>query len=290
MPDDGQLVSHHVSTSRRRDPLRIVLTIHRSFTWVTVTAVLIESSVSVLRVYYIFGVLITSLRYMADILLLAAVVASIGSYTTNSIANGPGPTSEPRVRNLVSILSIFWLVLLALQLALIIQRVEDGGGNMRDISSAERRVNFIYDFIYTFLAFGICCGTFLLSISPRGRSSQNAQVPNALFLLIGLSLFARHMWITVTDGLYALGAEDDGYERTRSTQVLFARQMFYYVCTVIAYAALVAVGSRLGPPRENMIEENIPRPAAPEPSPKRESFRDRPEDLVYNGADLMVHV
>ncbi|KAL8966957.1 MAG: hypothetical protein Q9197_005694 [Variospora fuerteventurae] len=225
-----------------------------SFTWVTVTAVLIESSVSVLRLYYIFGVLITSLRYMADILLLAAVVASIGSYTTNSIANGPGPTLEPRVTNFVSILSLFWLVLLALQLAVIVQRIEDRGGNMRDISSAERRV------------------------------------PNALFLIIGLSLFARHMWITVTDGLYTLGAEDDRSERTASTQVLFARQMFYYVCTVIAYAALVAVGSRLGPPRENMIEENIPRPAAPEPSPKRESFRDRPEDLVYNGADLMVHV
>lgn len=97
------------------------------------------------------------------------------------------------------------------------------------------------------------------------------------------------MWITVTDGLYTLGGENR-YERTPSTQVLFARQMFYYVCTVIAYAALVAVGSRLGPSGENMTEENIPRPAAPEPSSKRDSIKDRPEDLVYNGADLMVHV
>ncbi|KAI4085860.1 MAG: hypothetical protein LQ348_005339 [Seirophora lacunosa] len=264
-----------------------------SFAWIALTAILAESSAVVLELYSIFDIIIRSFRTVADILLLVTVLLSIGAYMTNAGAGGPSSSFKPMAKKLAlcgPILGIFWLVVLALQLALLVQIVEGKENNLLDVFNALLKIHFVYDLLYLIVVFGICCWTLVLSRSARGSTGPRAKAPIILFVIIGLSLFTRQIWFTVTDGLFLLSTDNSSSNRP-SGALNFARQMFYYICTVIAYAALVAVGSRREAHGENTVSENgneagVPRVAAPEPSWKRESYSNHSQDPIHNGPQV----
>ncbi|KAI4110388.1 MAG: hypothetical protein LQ345_007003, partial [Seirophora villosa] len=191
---------------------------------------------------------------------------SIGAYMINAGAGGPSSSSKPMAKKLAlcgPILGIFWLVVLALQLTLLVQIVEEKENNLLDVFNALLKIHFVYDLLYLIVA------------------------PIILFVIIGLSLFTRQIWSTVIDGLSLLSTDNSSSNRPTAA-LNFARQMFYYICTVIAYAALVAVGSRREAQRESTVSENgnesgVPGVAAPEPSGKRESYSDHSQVPIYNG-------
>lgn len=119
-----------------------------------------------------------------------------------------------------------------------------------------------------------------------------------MIVLIGILLFIRQMWITVLDGLYNLGTEDADF-RVESDRLAFANSMFYYVCTILAYAALVAAmfGLQTGSSSENGENGQAGHQAghisslvAPVPSWNRESLRDDSQDPIYNGPEMVRSV
>lgn len=175
----GHLVRHHVSISWRIAPICISLMMHRSFAWIALTAILAESSAVVLELYSIFDIIIRSFRTVADILLLVTVLLSIGAYMTNAGAGGPSSSFKPMAKKLAlcgPILGIFWLVVLALQLALLVQIVEGKENNLLDVFNALLKIHFVYDLLYLIVVFGICCWTLVLSRSARGSTGPRAKV------------------------------------------------------------------------------------------------------------------
>lgn len=111
-------------------------------------------------------------------------------------------------------------------------------------------------------------------------------------VLIGVALFAREIWQSVIDGILALGTVEERY-RALTIKTAFADQMFYYICTIIAYAALaVAMGSmQAGPTEANQSRaDDKPQLAASEPSWRRTSMRAHSQDPIYNGPGVVRDV
>ena len=102
-------------------------------------------------------------------------------------------------------------------------------------------------------------------------------------------LFIRQIWTTVIDGIYEFGAVRD-IIHVSSDKVWFANHMFYYICTIVAFAALVAAMSRLPDDQPREIDDTqqadpIPRLAEPVEHWKRDSLRDHSQDPIWVGPE-----
>ncbi|KAL8944132.1 MAG: hypothetical protein Q9216_000637 [Gyalolechia sp. 2 TL-2023] len=261
-----------------------------ALTWSFIDAILNEECVSVQRIYVIFDIIFFYFRYIADTLLLAAVLI----FMISCIARATPKFSKIHLA-LCCILGLFFFVLLSLHLAFYVKLVEDGGYTTDDIYNAILRIQLTYDVLYLILVIEILVWGFVLLFSSRaGLGTQKA--PRILLLIIGISLFIRQIWLTVMDAINNSNNYTLQYEVQRNS-VGLARQMFYYLCTVVVYAALVASMKYTQPQREEpgaithdvhrAVAEPIPYlPAPPEPSWKRDSLRDHSQDPIYVGPEV----
>ncbi|KAL8950578.1 MAG: hypothetical protein Q9222_003387 [Ikaeria aurantiellina] len=283
-----------------------------AFTWGFIDRVLNEEAVCVERLYIIFEIIFYYFRFLGDALLLAATFL----FTFTAAATLEAIT-KPRVKSMTmahlafcGLLTLFWLILTILQLALNIQLVLDTGNNTISIADAGLKMVFVYDLLYLLatvelLFFGIKA----LVSPPRGNSTMNKKIPLILLIGIAAPLFVRSIWSTVIDGIYNLGIHTVYIPRTLSEQLLLANQLFYYFCTIIAFAALASAMPLLDAESRKVqdeINENldrggvseIPRLAAPVAGGgllagqqreqwDRESGRDHSQDPIFNGAPEM---
>lgn len=86
------------------------------------------------------------------------------------------------------------------------------------------------------------------------------------------------------------------YNEGLNRQVLFARNMFYYICTIAIFVSMAFVITRLEiddeaqtgdfPPA--VVERSTPRVAGGlEPGLDKASTRDHSQDPIYNGPEMM---
>ncbi|KAL8919050.1 MAG: hypothetical protein Q9208_007016 [Pyrenodesmia sp. 3 TL-2023] len=187
------------------------------------------------------------------------------------------------------LLGIFWLLITVLVLAYNIQSITASESD--GLYEAVTKVKFVFDLLYLFVVVAILFGAISLITSSKGDNDARQKKPIMMIVAIGVLLFIRQMWITVLDGHYNLGTVESDY-RVEGEDLAFANSMFYYVCTVLVYAALVAAmsGLQMGSGSESGETGNhdghIPSLAAPEPSLKRESVRDHSQDPIYNGPGM----
>ncbi|KAL8711133.1 MAG: hypothetical protein Q9225_007170 [Loekoesia sp. 1 TL-2023] len=278
-----------------------------NFTWSFIHVILHEEQVYVEQLYIIFDVIFLSLRYVAEILLLAAVLTLMMSCMAVAANTRLRTTIRASAAHLVlcGVLGVFWLVILALKLTFYIQCVQGTGNHFRQISNAVLKLNFVYDLLYLIIVFGILAwGTVLLISSTSGNGINRkvsetglflcqstvinllAQTSTVFFFAISIPLFIRQIWNTTIDGTYNLSVPVSIYH-IESEKVWLANQLFYYVCTIVAYAALVAIIRRLqgeSVAAEDIYQVNpIPSLATPQASWKGESLRDHSQDPIYNG-------
>ncbi|KAI4172370.1 MAG: hypothetical protein LQ343_003629 [Gyalolechia ehrenbergii] len=258
-------------------------------TWSFIDAILNEECVSVQQIYLIFEIVFLCLPYVADILLLVAVSILM----TSCIARTTSKVSPVHLA-LCGLLGIFCLVLLALQLVFNVKAVEGGGTEIYNLLSAILRIHFAFDLLYLIIVVEILIFGIVVLYSSRGDPAKS-KTPKILLVVIGIFLFIRQIWATVIDGIYNFDNNTLIYEVQRE-EIRLARQMFYYLCTVIVYAALVASMQHLQLQAEESavtedvhqaIAEPIPYlPVPPEPSRKRDSFRDHSQDPIYIGPEV----
>ncbi|KAI4120292.1 MAG: hypothetical protein LQ338_007116, partial [Usnochroma carphineum] len=262
------------------------------FTWSFIDWVLNEEFVSVEQIYRLFDIIFVSFSYVADILLLAAVLTLMVSCMVS--ANIIKPRQISMVSNihlaLFGVLGLFWLVILALRIALVAEDVENTCKNYVSIANAAAKLDFVLQLLYLIVVFEfLIWGVVLLSSSKAGVAGR--QTPTIALVIISSALFIRQILHTVIDGIFNIGSAEALRHHLR--QVLFANNMFYYICTIIVYAVLVAVMGRL---REDSREvgkheaDSVPRLSAPEPSWERSSLRNHSQDPIRNGPAVVRDV
>ncbi|KAL8824880.1 MAG: hypothetical protein Q9170_008008 [Blastenia crenularia] len=266
-----------------------------NFIWTIINAILNEECASVEQLYIIFELIFVSLRLVSDILLLAAVSTLLVSCMSTIRVARPRSTTQASAIHLglCGALGLLWLIVLSLDLAYWVRRKEeDDYKTTADIYNANLKVNFVYELLYMIVVVQILIWGVVLLVSSKARLAAK-RTPTILLLIITISLSIRQIWLLVIDGVYYLDA-GSRYYRYESEQVAFAQQMFYYFCTVIAYATLVAAMSHLQSESavvdhdDNEKDDIFHRPAdtiphlvVPEPSSKRESFRDHSQDPIW---------
>ncbi|KAL8940330.1 MAG: hypothetical protein Q9211_002343 [Gyalolechia sp. 1 TL-2023] len=254
-------------------------------TWSTINVILNKECV-----YLAFETIFLYFRYVANLLFLAAVSILMKSFIART-------TSKVWAIHLAlcGILIVLCLVLLAPQLAYHIRLVQDSDTANDDIYKAILSIQFAYDLLYLTVVVDILALGLVLLFSLRDGQAQR-KTPKIIFLLIGIALFVRQMWLVVIDGVYTSDPNPIIYQGQRD-DVRLARQIFYDLGTIIVSAALVASMNSLQPQAEEpavtkdmhrLAGEPIPYfPSRPEPSwGRRESYYDDLPEPISVGLEV----
>ncbi|KAI4095261.1 MAG: hypothetical protein LQ339_007320 [Xanthoria mediterranea] len=286
-----------------------------------INIILNEECVSVQQVYLIFNVIFSSLRYLADVLLLATtftylIPRSILTRHATQSSRNLGPTLLHLL--FCGLLGLFWLVITVILLAVVIQQVRDTGivSNF-DLINGVRKLDFTYNLLYFFAALEIVALAVMRLTSrtkdPNGSNepTNSKRHPLLFLVLISLPLLIRSIWQLAIAARYEL--QDSIIVGLQREQLRLAQLLFYFLCTTLIYIGLALVIKQLGAetPFTNAMQETeeekgkaglgpeIPiMRAAAAPTPKLQPFdpyapsqnsgsgrlsRDHSEDPIYNG-------
>ncbi|KAL8678652.1 MAG: hypothetical protein Q9186_005007 [Xanthomendoza sp. 1 TL-2023] len=223
-----------------------------TFTWHSINRILNEECLRVQQVYIIFDVLFSSLRYLAEVLFLATIYTYL--IPRSILATASHPSQGARKKSppvlllhlvLCSVLALFWLFMIALTLAYVIQSLFGGGlVSTLGLIDGTRKLIFVFYLFYFLAAVEILALAVLALMA--ARSKGNSKVPQRgrktplLFLTtITLPLLIRTTWQLAITATYNL--RDLYYSPPEPEKVNLAQQLFYYACTVVVFAGLVSV-------------------------------------------------
>ncbi|KAI4193900.1 MAG: hypothetical protein LQ350_008097 [Teloschistes chrysophthalmus] len=211
------------------------------YLWTAIDVILVEECARVEQLYFIFDTILSSFKVLAFAFLLAAIYTFVIPFTRfggSALLRGRRSMSPMLAGHLgfCGLLIIFWLVLVSLQFALDVQIVKDGGGVSEGIYEAFMKTNFTYDLLYLLgsVEVIVLSASFFTTCSGRNK-------PMAVLFVFGVSvpLFIFSLWSIVIDGIITFE-----YFNGLTRQVLFARNMFYYICTMAIFASFAFVMTR----------------------------------------------
>ncbi len=258
---------------------------HSTSTFNFINIILNEECLSVQQVYLIFNVIFSSLRYLADVLLLATTFTYLiprSILTRHATQNSRNLGSTLLHLLFCGLLGLFWLVITVILLAVVIQQVRDTGivGNF-DLINGVRKLDFTYNLLYLFAALEIVALAVMKLTSrakdPNGSNeptnskrvcelvdhpihldpslTTNIQQPLLFLILIALPLLIRSVWQLAIAARYELEYSISvGLERE---QLRLAQMLFYCLCTTLIYIGLALVIKQLGAetPFTNAMQE-----------------------------------
>ncbi|KAL8663681.1 MAG: hypothetical protein Q9202_003627 [Teloschistes flavicans] len=263
-----------------------------AYLWTAIDVILIEDNAHVEQLYLIFNSILSSFQ----LLMFASLLAAIYTFVIPLVSLGRANSSSGRFMSpmlaghlaFCGLLAIFWLIILSLQLALAVEVVKGVGTDSEGVFEAFGKTTFTFDLLYLLGSVEVIVLSASLLTTCRG---QNRQI--AVVFLIGVSvpLFILSLWLIVIDGISTFD-----YNEGLNRQVLFARNMFYYICTIAIFVSMAFVITRLEiddeaqtgdfPPA--VVERSTPRVAGGlEPGLDKASTRDHSQDPIYNGPEMM---
>ena len=138
------------------------------------------------RLYDIFNDVFSFFSYIAETLLLAATLTLMMFCMAVSGTSRSRKASKVTIAHLAlcGVLGIFWLVILTLEIAFLVECVDDTGTSRFKIYNAAAKVNFVYDLLYLVVVLEILgWGSVLLCTSGR-RSRPERRVNRNRFPLL----------------------------------------------------------------------------------------------------------
>ncbi|KAL9584591.1 MAG: hypothetical protein Q9212_002025 [Teloschistes hypoglaucus] len=264
--------------------------------WNAVDLILIQECARVEQLYIIVDSILSSFYVLEFACLLAAIYTFVIPSTRlgGSAMLGGKRSMSPMLGGHLAfcgLLIIFWMVGISLGLALDVQIVKGVGGDGEGVFKALLRTSFTYDLLYLLGSIEVIVLSASFFTTCTGRTKQIA----VLFLFgVSVPLFIDSLWSTVFGGISNFNY-NDGLTR----QVLFARKMFYYICTMAIFASFAFVLNRSQPDDDAQTgsfqpavdQQNAPRVAGGlEPGWDRSSTRDHSQDPIYNGSEIRHEV
>lgn len=275
-----------------------------SRTWDCIVAILIDDCENASPTYLVFAIILLWFRTIAEILLLAAFMTQMVSFLNITGVYKLRSTPRKTVFHyfLCRMLLLVWAFSLACQTAYFAERINDGLDDNSFFNLA-RISRLVYDLLYlVVIAEVLIWGFMILSSSEDGQ--PRLRIRRNFFLAIGTLLIVRQVWTIVIDCIINSNNSDAIYG-TQRIPVRFARQTFYDLCTILAFASLFANMRRMHPQQgtPDMPLETINRPGAAKLSPpaaepipflpvpaephwKRNSYKDRSQDPIYCGPEV----
>ncbi|KAL8789327.1 MAG: hypothetical protein Q9213_001250 [Squamulea squamosa] len=159
------------------DTSMALTSLYSTFTFQAIDHILNEECVAVLQLYSIFSTLFWCLQYLANVLLLAAIFTYIipRSVLTRQATQGTR-TNPPLLLHLLfcGLLILFWLVITALAVAIVVQQVQGSGpvSNLALVRSLGR-VEFVFDLFYLFATLEVI-GLLIWGITAAKRAESKA--------------------------------------------------------------------------------------------------------------------